>query len=103
MSASMLRIFNDQQGDTVVLRLEGWLRGAWVDELRACWQRARQERGDREIRIELVDVRVVDAKGKALLSEMHRAGVAIVAYGGLMRAIREEIVADARGKGTVTP
>jgi len=102
MSVSMLRITNHQQGDTVVLRLEGWLRGAWVDELRQCWRRVREERGDRAIRIDLVDVRVVDAAGKALLSEMHRAGARIFAHGPLTTAIRDAIVSDSGDENPVT-
>ena len=92
----MLRITTQHQGDTVVLRLEGWLRGPWVDELRDCWQRAGAAREDAAVRVELVDVQFVDAAGKALLGQMHRAGVEILAQGCLMTEIRDEIVARAR-------
>jgi len=88
----MLRITTQYQGRTVVLRLEGQLQGPWIDELRACWQLERAARADGVIRIELVDVRFVDAAGKALLTEMHRAGVEILAQGCLTKAIRDEIV-----------
>jgi len=92
LRTGMLRITIQYRPGTV-LRLEGRLQGPWVDELRNCWQRERTASGDQAIRIELVDVRFVDVAGKTLLSEMHRAGVEIVAQGCLMQAIRDEIVA----------
>jgi len=88
----MLRITTHHQDGRVVLRLEGRLHGPWVDELRNCWQRESESAGDEPIRIELIDVRFVDALGKALLTQMHRAGVEILAHGFFASAIREEIV-----------
>ncbi|HXJ33973.1 MAG TPA: hypothetical protein VMS22_08005 [Candidatus Eisenbacteria bacterium] len=95
----MLRITSHRRSNTVVFRLEGRLQGPWVDELSACWRQTREASSDAAVRIELVDVRFVDAAGKALLTEMHRAGVEILATGVLTRAIRDEIVAG-RGKGS---
>jgi len=94
----MLRITSQRQSDTVVLRLEGRLQGPWVDELSECWQRTREVSNDAAFRIELVDVCFVDAAGKALLTQMHRAGVDILATGVLTTAIRDEIVAG-HGEG----
>jgi ABC-type transporter Mla MlaB component len=89
----MLRITTQNEDATLVLRLEGRLHGPWVDELRNCWQRARESIGNAAIRIELVDVGFVDAAGKALLAEMHGAGDELLAQGCLAKAIRDEIVA----------
>jgi len=96
----MLRITSQRQSDTVVLRLEGRLQGPWVDELSECWRRTREGNRDAALLIELVDVRFVDAAGKALLARMHRAGVEILATGVLTAAIRDEIVAGRRRRGT---
>ena len=91
--AVMLRIITQRHDAKLVLRLEGRLQGPWVNELRKCWQHARESTGDEGIRIELVDVGFVDPAAKALLTEMHRAGVEILAQGCLTKAIRDEIVA----------
>lgn len=87
----MLRITSEQREGVRVLSLEGKLVGAWVDELRRCWSSARGS----SIRIELADVGFVDGAGKALLAEMVRDGVEIVARGCLATAIRDEIVTAA--------
>ena len=92
----MLRITTEHQGGTVVLRLEGRLRGPWVDALRESWQRVREADGHAKIELQLVDVPLVDAPGKTLLGQMHDAGVEIVAYGALTKAICDEIVAAGR-------
>jgi len=92
----MLRITTRHDGSTVVLRLEGRLRGPWVAELRECWRRAREAPGHARLRLELVDVPVVDAAGKALLGRIHRAGVELRAHGCLTKAICDEIVAGRR-------
>jgi hypothetical protein len=84
----MLRITPEQVGGVWLLRLEGRLMGAWVDELRNCWLSL----ADTAVRLELVDVAFVDAAGKALLAEMYRAGVHITARGVLATGICEEIV-----------
>jgi len=93
MQTGMLRITTLHEGAAVVLRIEGQLQGPWVDELRHCWQCAREASGDKAVRIELVDVRFVDPAGKALLTRMHRAGTELLATGVLTTAIRDEIVA----------
>ena len=90
--AVMLRITTQLVDATLVFRLEGRLQGPWVDELRNCWQRACEASGDAAIRIDLADIHFVDRAAKALLTEMHRAGVEILAQGCLTKAIRDEIV-----------
>lgn len=76
-----------------VLRLEGALRGELVDELRRAWSRVGQTVEGVPVRLDLADVRYVDAAGKLLLAEMYRDGVEIVARGLLSKGILDEIVA----------
>ena len=71
-----------------------------MDELRACWLRERAASGNEAILVELVDVRFVDAAGKALLAEMHSAGLEIRAHSCLTRAMLDEIVAASRHKSS---
>ena len=94
----MLRITTRHEAGTLVLKLEGRLSGPWVAELAECWRGFRAAR-ESAIRVELADVPFVDAAGKALLSRMHRAGVAIDARGCLTKDIRDTIV---RGRAAAT-
>jgi ABC-type transporter Mla MlaB component len=93
----MLRITDvvDTRADghaTWTLEVEGSLAGEWLPELRRAWRRARETVAGAAIRVHLADVRYVDAAGKALLADMYRAGVDIVARGVLAAAIRDDIV-----------
>jgi len=80
---------------TWTLKVEGILKGEWLPELRRAWRRAQEAAGGAAIRLHLADVRFVDAGGKALLAEMYRAGVDIVARDCLTVAIRDDIVRGA--------
>jgi ABC-type transporter Mla MlaB component len=77
------------------------LSGEWLAELRRAWRRALEAAAGAAIRVHLADVGFVDAAGQALLADMYRAGVEIVARDILAAAIRDDIVrraaADRRG------
>lgn len=93
----MLRITDvvDTRSDgcaTWTLQVEGILTGEWLPELRRAWRRARKAVPGAAISVDLVDVRFVDAPGKALLAEMYRAGVELVARNFLTAAMRDDIV-----------
>jgi ABC-type transporter Mla MlaB component len=93
----MLRITDvvDTRSDgraTWTLAVEGTLDGEWIPELRRAWRRAQEAAPRATIRVHLADVRFVDAAGKALLADMYRAGVDIVARDFLTAAIRDDIV-----------
>lgn len=77
------------------LKVEGALIGEWLPELRRAWRRAQQAAAGAAIRVHLADVGFVDAAGKALLADMYRAGVDIVAHGPLAAGIRDDIVRGA--------
>jgi len=105
----MLRITDvvDTRSDgnaTWTLKVEGSLSGEWVPELRRAWRRAQEVAAGAAIRVHLADVGFVDAGGKALLADMYRAGVDIVARDFLTAAIRDDIVrraaADRRARGS---
>jgi ABC-type transporter Mla MlaB component len=93
----MLRITDVIDGSlegraTWTLKVEGTLNNGWVLELRRAWRRAQEAAPGMSVRVYLADVRFVDAAGKVLLAEMHRAGVEIVAHDCLTAAIRDDIV-----------
>ena len=96
----MLRITDvvDTRSDgrsTWTLKVEGTLGGAWLPELRRAWRRAQEAAPGAAIRVHLADVGFVDAAGKALLADMYRAGVDIVARDFMSAAIRDDIVRGA--------
>jgi anti-anti-sigma regulatory factor len=70
----MLRITIDEEGEAVVLRLEGQLIAPWVAEVEQCWQRAFTNVGERSVQIDLSAVNFVDTAGEALLARMYAAG-----------------------------
>jgi anti-anti-sigma regulatory factor len=88
----MLKITTDKEAGRTRLKLEGRLAGAWVEELKDCWQQSAAA-GKPVGVVELNEVIFIDAAGKKLLADMHRQGVALTACSGCMtRAITEEIL-----------
>jgi hypothetical protein len=87
----MLKITNNNEAGVTTFKLEGRLAGAWVNELRSCWEQARESAA---IRVDLTEVSWVSEEGKALLGEMHRSGVELLAANLLMDAIVAEICAE---------
>ncbi len=92
-----MRITPEERGTELFLKLEGRLRGSWVSELRLLWDSIRAGAKQSALRIDLVDLDYIDPLGRALLSEMHRSGVEIIAHNFFTQAICDEIVADAEG------
>ena len=80
-----ITLHNDQGGLLVVL--EGRLCGAWVEELRQCWQKAASTLQSRTATVDLKEVDFVDAEGQALLAGMHQAGVRLRAATPLIRGL----------------
>jgi hypothetical protein len=77
----MLRIsFSDSLGGQHCT-LCGRLAGQWVDELRACWQYARNHAPRSRAVMGLHDITFVDAESEKLLAELPNAGVEFVASG----------------------
>src|SRR5262249_13592658 len=87
----MLKITNNNGAGVTTFKLEGKLSGAWVNELRSCWEQAGEEAA---VRVDLTEVSWVSEEGKALLGEMHRRGVELSAANLLMATIVAEICAE---------
>lgn len=78
----MLRIIATYQlaaetGAAYMLELKGRLEGDWVDELRRTWRPLRDAIAEVPVSVAVSEVEFVDAAGKVLLAEMHRAGVGV--------------------------
>ena len=66
-----------ETGAAYILELKGSLQGDSVEELRRAWRPLREAIAKVPIWVVLADVEFVDAAGRALLAEMHRAGTLV--------------------------
>ena len=88
----MFRITTGGADGELVLTLEGYLTGACVQELETCWRTVTGQAPGARLRVDLTGLWRVDAAGRDLLSEMHRAGARLVAKGCVMPVLVREIV-----------
>jgi hypothetical protein len=91
----MLRIHIHHGTEATSFIVEGKLAGPWVKELERCWDAAISSEPQRPIMVKLVAVTFIDAKGRELLARMCQQGSRLVPTGCLMKAIVEEIEAEA--------
>jgi len=89
----MLRVTVEERGNQVVFRVEGKLKGPWVTELERCWRSTSGRATGKTFGVDLDGVDFVDDQGKALLSEMCRAGVELTATDLMMSATLQQIMA----------
>jgi hypothetical protein len=88
----MLKITSNSDPGRTLFELEGRLLGAWVEELKTCWQQAAA--ANRQVGVRLKEVTFVDEAGRKLLADMHRQGVTLAAEGCMTKAIIEEIIRE---------
>jgi ABC-type transporter Mla MlaB component len=91
----MLRVTVHDDAGALTFQVEGRLAGDWVRELHDCWQRALTGRHRPVVCVDLAGVTLVDAAGKELLAELHRAGATLLASGVLTRAVVAEVTEEA--------
>lgn len=85
----MLKITIHSDERRTSFELEGRLAGAWVEELRSCWETLVD---DCQLGVNLKAVTFIDEAGRRLLTEMHRQGIAIEGSGCMTAAIIDEII-----------
>ena len=88
----MLRVTVEERGSQVVFRVEGKLKGPWVIELDSCWRSTSSLGGGKTFAVDLDGVYFIDEPGKALLTEMSRAGVELIATESMMRSTVQQIM-----------
>ena len=89
----MLRVTVEERDDQVVFRLEGRLKGPWVIELERCWRSTVGRAAGKSFGVDLDGVNFIDDRGKALLVEMAKAGVELIATESMMRSTVQQIAA----------
>jgi hypothetical protein len=86
----VLRITIQKTSDVVLLKLEGSVRGPWVEELRKAWLTSGKMANGHPVSIDLGPVSFIDARGRDLLLRMQREGVALKGASSFLRKILEE-------------
>lgn len=87
----MMKATQTQEGNHILIRVEGRLSGPWVAELERTWNAAIASSEPADVQLELAGVSFIDEDGKQLLRKICGAGTRIVAAGCLTRAIVEEL------------
>ena len=90
----MLRICYSDTGEDQRWKLCGQLAGAWVEELRSCWQYARNIAPRARAQLDLSEVTFIDEAGERLLSDMRSAGMKFVAAGVDTRDLLDNLKAN---------
>jgi len=93
----MLRVTVEHADTHVSLRLEGALKGPWVDELKRCWLTLVNATPKKPVRVDLTAVGFVASEGKDLITKMVDAGVQLITAGPMMKALVEEIRSQSIG------
>jgi anti-anti-sigma regulatory factor len=88
----MLKITTHADTGRITLELEGRVAGPWVEELKACWQRAAV--GNQQVGVILKEVTFIDEAGRKLLADMYQQGVTLTAAGCMTKAIIEKIIRE---------
>lgn len=84
----MLRITPQKLTDSVSLKLEGSVKGPWVDELREAWS-ALASKGT-TINVDLHAVSFVDSNGRDLLLQMQCKGSVLNGASGFLKKLLEQ-------------
>jgi hypothetical protein len=85
----VLRITIQRAADVVLLKLEGSVKGPWVDELRKAWLTSAKMADGEPISIDLDAVSFIDARGRELLLRMQREGIGLKGGSGFLRQVLE--------------
>jgi ABC-type transporter Mla MlaB component len=90
--SKVLRIHVENEPDSVRLRLEGKLIHPWVDELFKAWMDVSPRiPGHWSVLVDLSEVSFVDARGKAMLAAMRRAGCSLRGPTPFIEAVIAEV------------
>lgn len=77
----MLKVSYSDTADGQRWSLCGRLAGPWVDELRSCWQQARERAPRTRAIVDLKEVIFIDEAGETLLADMENSGAELIAAG----------------------
>jgi hypothetical protein len=81
----MLRITVQNTSQVVLLKLEGSVKGPWVEELRKAWLAATSMANGEPVNANLSAVSFIDAAGRDLLLRMRKQGVVLTSASSFLR------------------
>jgi anti-anti-sigma regulatory factor len=85
----LLKITIEENSDPALIRIEGKLKGAWVEELKRAWEALRLKQ--RRACLDLSDVNYIDAAGCQLLRQIYTDGTELVTNQLFTRYMVEQI------------
>ena len=86
----MLRITIQNTSSSVLLKLEGSVKGPWVEELQKAWLTSAIMSDGEPVSVDLGAVSFVDTKGRDLLLRMQKEGVVLKGASSLLRQMLED-------------
>jgi len=95
----MLQVTVEHADAHITLKLEGKLKGPWVDELERCWLTLASTAPDKPVRVDLTGVGFIAPEGGNLIRKMAGAGVELIASGPTV----DVIVNDVRAQNSHIP
>ena len=90
LAIGVLRIKMQKTSGTVLVKLEGSVRGPWVEELRVAWLTSTKMADGEPVSVDLDEVSFIDGRGRDLLLRMRRAGVALSGGSSFLRQVLED-------------
>jgi ABC-type transporter Mla MlaB component len=91
----MMRITQQQDGETMTLKIEGRLAGEWASEMKRCWDEIKTDTRLRAIRIDLTGVTFIDVAGRELLAQMFASGAIAIAANVMTKVVVEQLTSNA--------
>jgi anti-anti-sigma regulatory factor len=73
--------------DSLTMKLEGTLRGPWVDELQQAWSASADKSPRKPVKVDLAGVSFMDARGRELLLQMQKAGAVLQGASPFLRHV----------------
>jgi ABC-type transporter Mla MlaB component len=87
---SVLRITSHAMEDSLTLKLEGSLKGPWVDELQKAWSSSTDGSSGKPVKVDLAGVSFIDPKARNLLLRMQGKGVRLEGASIFLRHLLDE-------------
>jgi len=92
----MMRITQQQDGETITLKIEGSLAGEWTNVMKRCWDEIKNDTRPLVIRIDLTEVTDIDVAGRELLAQMFASGAIAGAANVMTKAVVEQLTGNAQ-------
>jgi anti-anti-sigma regulatory factor len=83
----VIRITIEESSNTICLIVEGKLSGEWVPALEAVAGRARDDRREKQLVIDLSGISGMDAAGRLLISSFRNSGVRLQNFDPLSESL----------------